>query len=86
MNYKHPKYPNRLRVIRQNTGYTQRQIAYLLGHPDANKVCSWENEHTMPNATNLIKLCIIYGMTPRELYPEYYQQVAENVLDHSTLS
>ena len=66
-----------LRVIRQNSGYTQRRIAKLLGHKTAATLCDWENEVTRPSITNLFKLCIIYNKTPRELYPDYYNHIAQ---------
>lgn len=75
VDYKRPKYPNRLKVIRQNAGFTQRHVAAYLGQPDAVSLSQWENEKTMPTGTNLIRLCILYGVTPRELYPEYYELV-----------
>jgi len=69
------QYPNRLRVIRLNAGYQQQHVARMLGHKDTVSLCQWENENTMPNGTNLIKLCVLYSSTPQELYPEYYQQI-----------
>jgi len=71
------RYPNRLKVIRQNAGYTQRHVASLLGHKTSVMLCSWENETIMPSGTNLIKLCIIYNKAPHELYPEYHQEIIE---------
>ncbi len=76
MDYRRP-FPNRLKVIRQSTGYTQRQVAKLLGFKTPSLLSDWENEKSMPNATNLIKLCILYNKASRDLYPEYYQQVAQ---------
>ena len=81
MDYKHRHYPNRLKVIRQNAGYTQQSVAKLLGHNNAVTLCDWENEKTMPNGTNLIKLCILYDKTPQQLYPEYCQRVKRHFLD-----
>lgn len=75
MSYKRRPYPNRLKVIRQNAGYSQQYVAALLGHNNAVSLCEWENEKAMPNGTNLMKLCILYDKTPRELYPDYYQRV-----------
>lgn len=78
VDYKHRAYPNMLKVIRQNAGYTQRQIARLLGHCTSNALCEWEQERAMPNGTNLIKLCILYGKTPKELYPEYHHRIQQH--------
>ena len=73
------QYPNRLRVIRQNTGYQQQQVAKLLGLRDAVSLCQWENENTMPSGTNLMKLCILYNKTPQELYPEYHDRIRRSL-------
>jgi len=79
VDYKYRPYPNRLRVIRQNAGYTQQQVAQVLGHHDARTLCIWEKEKAMPNGTNLIRLCILYDKTPRELYPEYYHCIKQQL-------
>jgi transcriptional regulator with XRE-family HTH domain len=79
VDYRRRLYPNRLKVIRQNAGYAQQEVARLLGHDNSNALCAWEKEHTMPSGINLIKLCIIYGRTPRELYPEYYKRVIQEL-------
>lgn len=73
-------FPNRLKVIRQSKGHTQKQVAKLLGYKNASLLSAWENESSMPSATNLIKLCIIYNKATRELYPEYYQRVAQDIM------
>ena len=70
-----------LRIIRQNAGYTQKQVAKFLGHNNAVALCDWENEKRMPTATNLIKLCVLYRKTPWELYPEYCRQVTQELPD-----
>jgi len=80
VDYKHRKYPNRLKVIRQNAGYTQQQVANLLGHTTPVTLCLWEKEKYMPTGTNLIKLCILYNKTPQELYPDYYQMIERDFL------
>jgi transcriptional regulator with XRE-family HTH domain len=65
-----------LKVIRQNAGYSQQQVAKLLGHNNTVAVSDWENEKAMPNGTNLMKLCILYSKSPQELYPQYYQELS----------
>ena len=76
--YQERLYPNRLRVTRQNAGLQQQQVYRMLGH-SSNKVLSlWENERAMPSGSNLIKLCMLYGKSPQELYPEYWQRLEGN--------
>jgi transcriptional regulator with XRE-family HTH domain len=64
-----------LKVIRQNAGYQQQQVARLLGHKNSVLLSWWESEKSMPSGANLIKLCILYNKTPKELYPQYYQRL-----------
>jgi transcriptional regulator with XRE-family HTH domain len=71
------KYPNRLRITRQNAGLQQRQVWEMLGHTQNKLLSQWENETVMPSGSNLIKLCVLYDKTPRELYPEYYERLED---------
>jgi len=79
VDHRNRTYPNRLKVIRQNAGYEQRYVAKLLGFNNQIALSRWENEKRMPNGTNLIKLCILYDATPKELYPEYHQRVSRHL-------
>lgn len=66
-------YPNRLQMFRKSAGLKQWHVATLLGLNNPTTISEWENERQMPSSTNLIKLCIIYNATPKEMYPEYFQ-------------
>jgi transcriptional regulator with XRE-family HTH domain len=79
MGYKPRRYPNILRVTRQNAGYQQKQVAKSLGYRTATTLNDWESEWKLPNSTNLMKLCIIYNKTPKELYPEYYERIKQDI-------
>ena len=68
-------YPNRLQTFRKGAGYQQKYVANLLGLNNPASLSDWENEKQMPNGTNLMKLCIIYDTTPREIYPEYFSKL-----------
>ncbi len=69
------EYPNRLQTFRKSAGLKQQQVASILGLNNPTSVSDWENERQMPNGTNLIKLCILYDTTPKEIYPEYFHQL-----------
>jgi len=86
VNYKRRTYPNMLKVIRQNAGYSQLHVAKILGHNNAVMLCGWENEKTMPNGISLIKLCVLYNKTPKELYPQYYKHIERYLLETYHLS
>lgn len=57
----------RLREARLNAGYTQKQIAELLGNKDNSTVASWELGRNHPNIKAVVKLCELYEITPNQL-------------------
>ncbi|MBW4888473.1 helix-turn-helix domain-containing protein [Mucilaginibacter sp. HMF5004] len=68
-----------LRVIRQNLGLNQKHVSKLLGHKRSAMLSDWENAKAMPSSINLMKLCIIYNKTPKQLYPEYFERLADRI-------
>jgi len=67
--------PNRLTMFRRMQGYKQKEVAKLLGLQSAWALRQWEQGNSLPNATNLIKLSILYRTYPNELYPEYFNEI-----------
>ncbi|MBW4891134.1 helix-turn-helix domain-containing protein [Mucilaginibacter sp. HMF5004] len=65
-------FPNTLRLHRKTMGYSQRQVATLLGLHDTVPICQWEKGAKLPNTVNLIKLSLIYRTYPNELYDELF--------------
>ena len=51
---------------RKENGYTQKQIADMLGIEQSN-ISDWENNISRPEYENLIKLAKIYGETLESL-------------------
>jgi len=81
VDYFNRQYENRLKVIRQNAGYSQGQIAKLLGINHTVSLSEWEHGKKMPTAATLIKLCKIYNKSPSDLYPDYYKYLEERSFD-----
>lgn len=81
MDYGSRPYPNRLQMLRKSSGLKQCHVATLLGLNNPTSLSDWENERQMPSGTNLIKLCILYNTTPKEMYPEYFQQLLMGYLN-----
>lgn len=52
--------PNRLRKYRRIMGYTQVEVARLLGLTCKGRVSEWELGKRFPGVRNLIKLSILY--------------------------
>lgn len=63
--------PNRLRIYRIRYGYSQHDLARLLGLRTTSQISQWENGSIMPSATNLFKLSILYRTIPNELYYDF---------------
>jgi len=75
----HRIFPNTLRLHRRAAGYTQRQVASLLGLYDTVPISSWEKGEQLPNTVNLIKLCLIYRTLPIELYSDLVSAFREEL-------
>jgi transcriptional regulator with XRE-family HTH domain len=75
----HPFFPNTLRLHRQTLGYTQRQVAKMLGLHDTVPISQWERGMKLPNTVNLIKLSVVYHTFPNELYLELFHEFRETI-------
>lgn len=81
--------PNTIRKHRKINGYSQKRLAKQLGVSTA-LISHWERGATIPGFINIIKLCVLFRVTPLELYynlfdmvSEHYQQ-QENTLEYDT--
>lgn len=82
--------PNTIRKYRKIKGYSQKRLAKQLGVSIA-LISHWEQGVTMPGFVNIIKLCVLFEVTPTELYHtlfdrvrEYYYQKQETTLEYDT--
>jgi transcriptional regulator with XRE-family HTH domain len=76
MDYGSRPYPNKLQTFRKGAGLQQKQVAALLGLNNPASLSYWENYNQMPSGVNLMKLCILYGKTIEEIYPDCYKRLA----------
>ena len=63
--------PNRLRKQRLIHGYSQVEIAQMLGLKGSNQVSLWEKGERTPSLEHIIHLSIIYNVLIEELYFEF---------------
>lgn len=49
-------------------GYTQEDVAGLLGYKSASRISKWEKGISMPNVKNLLKLSYLYRTLADQLY------------------
>jgi transcriptional regulator with XRE-family HTH domain len=60
-------------------GYTQRQVARLLGLYDTKPLTYWEKGKTKPDIVMLLKLSIVYRTFPNELYHDLFIELREEL-------
>ena len=53
-------------------GYTQKQVAEILGMNQSNLISEWEKGITSPSLNNLLKLANLYHTLIEELYNEQW--------------
>ena len=56
-------------------GYSQRQVARLLGLKCASRISRWESGERFPGIRNLIKLSILYHTLVDNLYYELRENI-----------
>ena len=66
---------NSLWMARQAAGLRQKSVARLLGHRSASTISEYESGRLMPSLSTALKLCEIYKLDIKDLYPELYLTV-----------
>ncbi|MFP5041634.1 helix-turn-helix transcriptional regulator [Parasediminibacterium sp. JCM 36343] len=71
--------PNSLKEYRKKAGYTQQQVARLLGMACYDRICLWEKGLAVPGLMNMLKLCSLFQVAIQQLYPELADEAKEGV-------
>lgn len=70
---------NRIKRKREELGYRQSDLAFLLDHKNISHISRYERGLTFPNPENLLKLCYALKAVPEWLYPEITKKWREEV-------
>ena len=72
--------PNSLRDYRKRAGFTQHEVARILGlgKRGADSVMQWERGYRFPNVVNWFKLSVLYKVSPEELYTELFEELGKD--------
>ncbi len=70
---------NNLREARKSSGLTQLQVADKLGLNCHDRLSKWEHGSMYPHVVNLLKLSVIYGKRPDELYEELFFSIRQEL-------
>jgi transcriptional regulator with XRE-family HTH domain len=64
-------------------GFSQSQVAKILGLRYSNMVSRWEDGLHFPSAEYLLKLSVLYKTLPNELYYEVVREYKNSLNDDS---
>jgi transcriptional regulator with XRE-family HTH domain len=67
--------PNKLKMFRRCSGYSQKKVARMLGFSDTSTLSRWEHGLSVPSMVQVFRLARIYRTWPHELFTELWYQV-----------
>ena len=73
------KSANELRSFRIKKGYSEKQVADILGIKNPNTIIRWEKGVTMPNSAYLLAMCDLYGAKLADLYPVLWKKTMREI-------
>jgi transcriptional regulator with XRE-family HTH domain len=73
------KLPNYLRTHRRRVGYSQEDLACLLGGKEGNKISRYERRECLPSLKTALAYEAIFGVPVQELFAGVYEEVEKNV-------
>jgi transcriptional regulator with XRE-family HTH domain len=71
------QYTNNLKAIRTQSGLTLRQVATQMNMQCESRLSEWERGASIPSLFNLLKLCEIYQIDPRDAFASLPMQPEE---------
>jgi transcriptional regulator with XRE-family HTH domain len=66
---------NNLVLYRRRMGFTQKQVARLLGHRDTSMISHYEHNRALPPLIVALRLEIIYRVPVAFLFPAMYNEM-----------
>jgi DNA-binding XRE family transcriptional regulator len=72
---------NQLRKLRHEFELRQTDMADVMGFEVIDRICHWERGRAVPGLINTIRLCALFGKNLKELYPDLYKQIEEEILE-----
>ena len=73
---------NNLILYRRRMGFTQKQVARLLGHADETMVSHYEHGRALPPLASALALEIIYRVPVAFLFPCMYDELKLRIRKH----
>lgn len=73
--------PCYLRTHRRQWGFTQRELARLIGRGGPERVSDVERAKARPNAAEILAYSVLFGESPGDLFPALYEGVEERLIE-----
>ena len=73
------KVPNCLRKFRKISGYTQKQVAGLIGICNTSMVSRWEKGRRFPSPLNIFRLAVLYKTMADALYIDLVRELSREI-------
>jgi len=80
-----PKLPNYVRLHRKRLGFSQQEVAFLLGCCDGSKTSRYEHFSRIPTLHTALALAVILRVSVYELFSGEYQKVENAVCRQAQL-
>ena len=71
--------PNNLVLYRRRMGFSQKQVARLLGHRDPSMVSHYEHGRALPPLQVALGLEIVYRVPVAFLFPGMYEELRRHI-------
>lgn len=68
----HSRIPNSFKMYRRKAGYSQKEVAALLGLKKTSCLSRWEKGLAYPSIKHLFELSLLYKTYPHHLYDEFW--------------
>jgi transcriptional regulator with XRE-family HTH domain len=73
-----------VRPLRRRWRITQRELAFLIGLQSGGVISRIEGEKRSPSLAGLLACEILFGASPRELFPGLFNELEDTVLRRAT--
>ena len=73
------KYPNNIQMYRERIGFTQDQLAHIVGCKSSRRVRRLESGWVIPGSLMMLRLAAALRVSADYLYEETYKQLREEV-------
>ena len=71
---------NYVRACRQRYGLTEEELAFLVDYEARNTISLIETGDRTPKLEAALAFQVVFGMAPKELFPEVYEHVEDAVM------